>query len=253
MSEATDQTNPPISPANTESGTPSPETVEQKAERLLRHVGKAEISAFQEGSAVAIRDGSVVKVEEYGDEGREYEENDLFDRSPAKTSRKKVIVGFGEYADVQTSSVLINTQGAVESILSQHGQAVYYDQGGLIMPPRNELFSLVSQREGKLIVQGGGQIHLDSQGSRPNISSYKFVFNDGTAGKEFLAWLELNPREALYQMLHESLDKYNRDGGVVSHGVNRRRLPLLLHTRGFDIDKQTIKNLDSGGTITIKY
>ncbi len=120
---------------------PATETPEQKAERLLTRVSQAEFDSFQEYSYVSTRS---IKgfVSTKSDDYDLHRENDIVTYSPQDSIFKN-------------RSVLIPR--SVARIIDPKLVTQYDFEGGL--SNRNALYCLVGKKNGKIIVQGGGQLN----------------------------------------------------------------------------------------------
>ncbi|MBI2196733.1 hypothetical protein HYU45_03965 [Candidatus Daviesbacteria bacterium] len=174
------------------------EALEEKAERLLRSVTRAEFASFQEYSLVSNRSGKgFVSMRPQPYVGREYPHN--------------------SYPENYQDSDLINSEFGKRSwyipisIARLIDPALVTERMGQPDTEWGELYCVVGRREGRVIIQGGGKMHPDFA-HRPNYSSFKLVFDSEDAANEYISWLVKDPKEAYGPVLRRAIGNYDEQG-----------------------------------------
>lgn len=186
------------------------ETPEQKAERLLTHVTRAEFDAFQEYSFVALRSGKgfVSTPKNNG-----YDSCVLASVNGVlrKNDREDDIVPYPQdFLDRKITSRAAIIPLAVAHII---------DPNLILMTSRwsqptmkwGELFCVVGRKGGRVIIQGGGELHNDTV-SRQNSSSFKLVFDSEAPANEYVNWLLTDPKDAYGPVLRRATGSYDEQG-----------------------------------------
>lgn len=163
------------------------ETSDQKAERLLQNVDKAEFASFQEYNYAAQRDGTGFIV------------NKVKSREGANQTD---LVSTNDYSGWERASSIVH---ALE------------DEFGVPKSSYNsrssrELFCLVKNINGKVVIQGGGNTHLDFGNRSDNSSAFKLEFNNPDAAEEFLQWMQENPQDSLSHVMERAIGQYTNEG-----------------------------------------
>ena len=170
------------------------ETPEQKADRLLKSIIRAEFDSFQEYGYISTRSNKgfncIKQNFRVSDLDREY---DIIKYSP----------NFSKFS--KTRSVLIGL-----TIAQLIDPALV---GSDRLKSVGDLLCVIDVINGKTIVQGGGQIHPDQserQGGNP--SSFKLVFDTKDAADEYINWLQTSPNIALNTVLKTAIGDYDEQG-----------------------------------------
>lgn len=181
------------------------ETAEQKTERLLRGVVRAEFDSFQEYSFVSLRSGKgfvSTKTNELSD-------SRIFDYDGHR-------IGDREDDMVPYPQDLIDSKIGARSCLISISVARLIDPELLksnMVDLRNsgELYCVVGSKGGKVIIQGGGDLHVD-RARRPNPSSFKLVFDSVGSADEYINWLVIDPKNAYGFVLRRAMGSYDEQG-----------------------------------------
>lgn len=169
------------------------ETPKERVERLLRNVIRAEFASHQEYSFVSNRsEKGFVSVKaglvNSSSHPEDYKASDLVDSK------------FGARAWYIPDSI---ARMIDPSLLTSGLDERLKNEG--------ELYCLVGERGGKIIIQGGGVLHSDFA-HRPNYSSFKLVFDSEDAANEYINWLQTDPKDAYGTLLRRVTGSYDEQG-----------------------------------------
>lgn len=189
------------------------ETAEQKADRLLANVVRSEFESHQEYSFISIKSGKgfvstrqkneIARDRNYGD----YDLDREYDIVPIAKDRIEINRMSSRSTLIPLSIArLIDPNLAPVSTPQNPYPADNLKEG--------ELFCLVGEKDGKIIIQGGGQLHTEF-GKRLGSSSYKLVFDNVNAANEYLTWLQTDPKNAYGTVLRRATGQYDEQGNFI--------------------------------------
>lgn len=185
------------------------ETPEQKADRLLKNVIRAEFDSFQEYSFVSTRSGKGFVSTTNKDE--------------IKRDSGGVYEGYGNYELTREDDIvpypkdLLDRQIRARPSLIPISVARFIDPNlvtedwGQFSLKGGELYCVVGRKQGRVIIQGGSKQHTD-RANRPNNSSFKIVFASEEAANEYIDWLVNDPKDAYGPMLRRATGSYDEGG-----------------------------------------
>lgn len=185
------------------------ETPEQKAERLLRNVTKAEFDSFQEYSFTAVRSGNGFisvrnKNEIRRDDGGVYEGSGDYE-----LNREDDIVPYvKDFLDRRMHARSCWVPLSAARLIDPN---FVTERGGELDTKWGELYCIVGKKAGKVVIQGGGKLHSDFA-HRPNFSSFKLVFDSDDAANEYINWLVSDPKDAYGPVLKRATGSYDEQG-----------------------------------------
>lgn len=200
------------------------EAPEEKAERLLRNVIRAEFASHQEYSFVSNRSGegfASIRAQDYT--------GPLYPHDSYPENYKDSDLMYSEFEKrswyIPDSIARIIDPNLLTSGLGER------------LKNRNELYCLVGKKNGDIIIQGGGVLHPDFA-HRPNYSSFKLVFDSEDAANEYINWLQADPKVAYGSVLRRATGSYDEQG-------NFRQ--ALIPPKEFNMGKEKFSDPFSGG------
>lgn len=185
------------------------ETPEQKVERLLKSVTRAEFDSFQEYSYVSVKSGKGFVSTRNKDEIRR--------------DSGGVYEGYGNYELNREDDIVPYPKELLDRSMRARPTLIPIAVARLIDPALvteswgqpdtkwGELYCVVGRKEGRIIIQGGGDLNVDLS-SRKNSSSFKLVFDSDDAANEYINWLIKDPKDAYGPVLRRAIGSYDEQG-----------------------------------------